>query len=165
MLLVPKFFSFSLTGRLCSGGKRFDWSNAIFATYFTLKKKNIKKLLASTLDMVPSTLDPRHKDRLVSVEQYFTFFDRFTSNFRSMVVIKPCTGVKTGINGVNRNSVTSSCWLFFFFFWNSISPNCWAGEKSYLNRFVLIKKIYPHFASLMRWHIRFTELKCRQNFM
>ena len=24
MLLVPIFFSFSLTGRLCSGGKRFD---------------------------------------------------------------------------------------------------------------------------------------------
>ena len=135
-----------------------------FCHLFHTEKKNIKKLLASTLDMVPSTLDPRHKDRLVSVEQYFTFFDRFTSNFRSMVVIKPCTGVKTGINGVNRNSVTSSCW-FFFFFWNSISPNCWAGEKSYLNRFVLIKKIYPHFASLMRWHIRFTELKCRQNFM
>ena len=72
-------------------------------------------MVPSTLDMEPSTLDPRHKDRLVSVEQYFTFFDRFTSNFRSMVVIKPCTGVKTGINGVNRNSVTSSCWFFFFF--------------------------------------------------
>ena len=98
------------------------------------------------------------------VEQYSSFFDRFTSNFRSMVVSKPRTGVKTGINGVNRNSVTSSCW-FFFFFWNSISPNCWAGEKSYPNHFVLIKKIYPHFASLMRWHICFTKWKCRQNFM
>ena len=31
------FFSFSLTGRLCSGGKRFDWSNVIFAAYFKLR--------------------------------------------------------------------------------------------------------------------------------
>ena len=28
-------FSFSLTGRLCSGGKRCDWSNVIFAAYYT----------------------------------------------------------------------------------------------------------------------------------
>ena len=31
------FFSFSLTGRLCSGGKRFDWSNVILAAYFRLR--------------------------------------------------------------------------------------------------------------------------------
>ena len=28
---------FFLTGRLCSGGKRFDWSNVIFAAYFKLR--------------------------------------------------------------------------------------------------------------------------------
>ena len=34
------FFSFSLTGRLCSGGKRFDWSNVIFAAYFRLRGRD-----------------------------------------------------------------------------------------------------------------------------
>ena len=29
-------FIFSLTGRLCSGGKHFDWANLIFAAYFIL---------------------------------------------------------------------------------------------------------------------------------
>ena len=29
-------FIFSVTGRLCSEGKRFDWANLIFAAYFIL---------------------------------------------------------------------------------------------------------------------------------
>ena len=37
MLLIPIMFSFSLMGRLCSGGKCFDWSNVIFSAYFTLR--------------------------------------------------------------------------------------------------------------------------------
>ena len=40
MLLVPIMFSFSLTGRLCSRGKRFDWSNVIFSAYFTLRGRD-----------------------------------------------------------------------------------------------------------------------------
>ena len=35
-----KFFSFSLTVRLRSGGKRFDWSNVIFAAYFKLRGRD-----------------------------------------------------------------------------------------------------------------------------
>ena len=41
MLLVPIMFSFSLMGRLCSGGKCFDWSNVIFFTYFTLRGRDM----------------------------------------------------------------------------------------------------------------------------
>ena len=40
MLLVPIMFSFSLMGRLCSGGKCFDWSNVIFSAYFTLRGRD-----------------------------------------------------------------------------------------------------------------------------
>ena len=39
MLLVP-INSFSLTGRLCSGEKRFDWANVIFAAYFILRGRD-----------------------------------------------------------------------------------------------------------------------------
>ena len=45
LLLMPKCCSFqwiffSLTGRLCSGGKRFDWANVIFAAYFILRGRD-----------------------------------------------------------------------------------------------------------------------------
>ena len=45
LLLMPKcclfqWMFFSLTGRLCSGGKRFDWANVIFAAYFILKGRD-----------------------------------------------------------------------------------------------------------------------------
>ena len=39
MLLVPMKF-FSLTDRLGSGGKRFDWANVIFAAYFILRGRD-----------------------------------------------------------------------------------------------------------------------------
>ena len=32
---------FSLTGRLCSGGKRFDWANVIFVAYFILRGRDM----------------------------------------------------------------------------------------------------------------------------
>ena len=42
LLLTPKcclfqWIFFSLRGRLCSGGKHFEWANLIFAAYFILK--------------------------------------------------------------------------------------------------------------------------------
>ena len=45
LLLMPKcclfqWIFFSLTGRLCSGGKRFDWANVIFAAYFILRGRD-----------------------------------------------------------------------------------------------------------------------------
>ena len=44
LLLMPKCclfqWIFSLTGRLCSGGRRFDWANVIFAAYFTLRGRD-----------------------------------------------------------------------------------------------------------------------------
>ena len=46
-------------------------------------------MVPSTLDMRPSTFDPRHKDRFSAEEQYFTFFDRFTSNFGLWLLLNP----------------------------------------------------------------------------
>ena len=39
MLLAPMNF-FPLTDRLCSGGKRFDLANVIFAAYFILRGRD-----------------------------------------------------------------------------------------------------------------------------
>ena len=39
---------------------------------FSKKKQLKQKMLPSTLDMVPSTLDPRQKDRLSKIHQNFS---------------------------------------------------------------------------------------------
>ena len=71
-------FTFSLTGRLCSGGKRFDWENLIFAAYFTLRGRY-------TYAHARKTLVPTELSASIDKDPYLCVNEKANGDYSSSV--------------------------------------------------------------------------------